>query len=267
MLSEQPLEIEVEISRANGEFLQLARRVNRECHRLIYRTDVRNRDIQGMLVAGLFLRALQHYQATIILLEKGLVASGKVTLRAALESVFAIRSVAASEEDCTAYINDDLVRRLELMQAARKYDYAILAQLREAATEEVVAELKSRIQAAGAKKLNPEKLSQSANLHPLYHSVYALLSSAAHSGVRDLNDYFVFEGTEGGERVKEINYAPSLDEIPDLLLTAMDFILLATDAVCRQFENVEFADLRRDLAATIEAQIDSRNELLREGEA
>lgn len=51
---------EAEISRSNHDAFDLARRINRECHSLIFnKVEVHNRDGQSMVVVALFLRALQ----------------------------------------------------------------------------------------------------------------------------------------------------------------------------------------------------------------
>lgn len=242
------LPYEAEISRTNGEALNLARRINRECHSLIVNnTDIRNRDGQSMLVAALFLRVLQHFQAGILLLSKGLIASGKVAIRAELEAVFAVRAVAANETNMRAFVNDDLHERLQLIKKAREHhDYPILQRLREAISDADFVQLKERVRLANAtKKVTTAELSKQAELHYLYVSAYRILSRAAHSGVRELEAYLI---TRPDGEVGEIDYAPELDEVRDMLLTACDFILLGSDAVCRQFEISTFADTRRDLS-------------------
>lgn len=243
--------LETKILDINGKAFSLARRINRECHSLIFnKVEVHNGDGQAMLVAALFLRALQHYQAGILLLAKGLVASGKVAIRAELEAVFAVRAVAADEAHFRAFVNDDLRERLDLIKKARKHhDYAILQRLREAVSDEDFAKLSDQVKRAGAsKKVTTKCLSEQAGLHDLYVSAYAILSRAAHSGVRELDAYLLV-GTHG--EVQEIDYATGLDEVADNLMTASDFVLLGADAVCRQFEITSFDATRGELSKAI----------------
>ncbi|MBA3447756.1 MAG: hypothetical protein H0T56_09135 [Pseudaminobacter sp.] len=256
------LPFEAEIALTNGETFSLARRINQECHSLIFsNAEVRNRDGQSMLVATLFLRALQHFQAGILLLGKGLVASGKVAIRAELEAVFAVRAIAADEANFRAFVNDDLRERLELIKKARKYDYPILQRLREAISDKDFARLEDQVKRAGAaKKVTTAALSEQAELHHLYVSAYSILSRAAHSGVRELDAYLV-SGLNG--EVREIDYAPELDDVTDMLLTACDFILLGSDAVCHQFEITSFADMRRELSQAIVNMESSREDPIR----
>ncbi|PZV37078.1 DUF5677 domain-containing protein [Mesorhizobium kowhaii] len=252
------LPFETEVSRTNGMAFNLARRINRECHSLIFNNaEVRNRDGQSMLVAALFLRVLQ-FQAGILLLGKGLVASGKVAIRAELEAVFAVRAIAANEANFRAFVNDDLRERLDLIKKARKYDYPILLRLREAISDEDFAQLKKQVEGAGAtKKVTTAALSEQAELHHLYVSAYSILSRAAHSGVRELDAHLIV-GPNG--EVQEIDYAPELDGVKDMLLTACDFILLGSDAVCHQFEISSFADMRRELSKVMADMESSRQD-------
>ena len=248
------LPYEAEISRTNAEALNLARRINRECHSLIFKADVRNRDGQSILVAALFLRVLQHFQAGILLLSKGLIASGKVAIRAELEAVFAVRAIAADENNSRAFVNDDLRERLELIKKARRYDYPILQRLKEEVSDEDFAQLSDRVKIAGAtKKVTTADLSEQAELHYLYVSAYRILSRAAHSGVREIDAYLISD--PGGE-VREIDYAPELRDVTDMLLTACDFILLGSEAVCLRFNISTFADIRREFSTAM-AELES----------
>ncbi|RWG78560.1 DUF5677 domain-containing protein [Mesorhizobium sp.] len=253
-LSEEPLPLEAEIVRAHREVFALARRVNRECHKLIFGTDVRNRDGKAMLVASLFLRALQHYQSAVWLLQKGMIAAAKAAIRIELEAVFAVRAIAVSEENYRAYVNDDLLQRYKLMNKARMNDYPALGALRDSIGDgKQIGELKQKIADAGIKPILTEEWSKRAEMHDVYLSVYALLSYAIHSNVRELDAYLTL-GPDS--EVQEIEYAPSLDEIPDLVLIAADFIVMGSAAVERQFE-INFADLRHELSAAIQAGMDT----------
>lgn len=245
-----------EISRENIEILDLARRVNRECHSLVFGADIRNRDGQAMVVAALFLRALQHFQAAILLLSRGMIASGKVAIRAELEAVFATRAIAADEMNFRAFVNDDLRQRLYLIKASRKYEYPIMQRLRQEITEEEFSRLEEEVKMAGAlSKVTISDLSRQAQLHDLYVSIYPVLSTAAHSGIKELDTYFVL-GSDGA--VEEIEYAPEREGAGDYLTTACDFILLGTDAICHQFEIANFNDVRRELSAVVASTARSR---------
>jgi hypothetical protein len=244
------LAIESALLSANDAVFDLARQMNRECHSLIFnRVEVPGNDGQAILVVTLFLRALQHFQASILLLRKGLVAAGKVIIRAELEAIFALRAVASDEVNFRAFVSADMRERLNLIKKSRQYEYPILKMLREAISDDEISQLEAEVQQAGvAKKLTVRELSEQAKLHELYVSVYPILSRAAHSGVRELEAYLI---TDSDGEVSEIEYSPDLDDVVDLLLTACDFILLGADTICRQFEIENLANVSCDLSAAI----------------
>ena len=88
-------------------------------------------------------------------------------------------------------------------------------------------------------------------MHEWYTTVYYLLSKAARTNVRDLEVYIFLDDT--GE-LNGLQYAPSAEETPNLILTAGHCILIAADAVARVFEVDSHAKMR-DHLAFVEANI------------
>ena len=225
--------LEAGINKAHAALFERTRQINRDCHELLYAADIRSRDVQHLLVAPLFARALEHYQAALILLGMALIAPAKVVLRATLESVFTTRAVAADEKALRAFINADLLQRLKMMNKAKQHDYTNLEELREAITPELIESLKEQIETSGAKPLKVEDKSKLAGMHDWYITTYTLLSNATHTNVRELEPYLSLD--EAGE-VRNLTYAPSNEEIHYLVLTAAHCILLGADAFAGTFE-------------------------------
>jgi hypothetical protein len=247
--------LESAINRAYDRFLKRARQVNRDCHELIFAAAIHNRDPKDMLCATLFVRVLEHYQATLILLGTGLIGQAKVALRATIESVFATRAVAIDKEAWRAFINDDLFQRRKLIRRARQHDHINLEGLRKAITPDFVESLEQQIRDSGAKPLKTEDLSKLAGMHDWYTTHYALLSKATHTNVRELEDYLSLD--ESGE-FRDLRYAPSMEEILHLILTAAHVVLVAADAAAGVFE-IDFQAKMRDHLAFIEAGIATLN--------
>ncbi len=188
-LTDRRCTLELNIGRAHGRFFTRARQINRDCHELLFAAPIHNRDLQEILSATLFTRALEHYQATLILLSTGLVAPAKVTLRALLECVLTTRAVAADPDALRAFINDDLLQRRKLIRRAQQHDHPNLQELRQALSSDVIEGLEQQIEDLGAKSLKTEELSKLADMHDWYTTNYALLSKATHSNVRQLEAY------------------------------------------------------------------------------
>lgn len=181
----------------------------------------------------------------------------KVTLRATLECVFTTRAVAADKDTLRAFIIDDLRQRQKLIRRAQQYDHMNLQELCEAVTPDLVERLERQIRDSGAKRqLTTEELSKQAGMHDWYTTHYALLSKATHTNVRQLDAYFSLD--ESGD-IRGLTYAPSMEEIPHLILTAAHCILLAADAAAAVFE-IDFQAKMRDHLAFIEAGIGTLNQ-------
>jgi Family of unknown function (DUF5677) len=254
-LTDRRCTLESNIGRAHGRFFTRARQINRDCHELLFAAPIHNRDSQEILSATLFTRALEHYQATLILLSTGLVAPAKVTLRALLECVLTTRTVAADPDALRAFINDDLLQRRKLIRRAQQHDHPNLQELRQALSSDVIEGLEQQIEDSGAKSLKTEELSKLADMHDWYTTNYALLSKATHSNVRQLEAYLSLD--ESGE-IRGFTYAPSIEEIPQLVLTAAHCILLAAEALAGTFE-IDFGDKISEHRRYVEAGFESLN--------
>jgi Family of unknown function (DUF5677) len=255
-LSERFGTVEANIRRVHGSLLARARQINRDCHELLFAAEIHNRDPEEILCATLFTRALEHYQATLILLGMGLVAPAKVTLRATLEAIFTTQAVAADKDALRAFINDDLFQRRKLIRRAQQHDHSNLEKLREALTPDFVDRLEQQIRDSGAKPLKTEDLSKLAGMYDWYTTHNALLSKATHTNVRQLEAYLSLDESNG---LRGLTYAPSMEEIPHLILTAAHCILLGADAVAGVLE-INFQTKMHDHLAFVEAGIRTLNE-------
>lgn len=226
---------------SKGDLFSHAYQINRDCHRLLFSTKPHNKDGQELLVAAAFIRALEHFQASLLLLRNGLVAPGKVEIRATLEAIFTTRALAVNEGAVEAFIKDDLYQRRKLINKAQSSDDINFEDLKNSVTDEMIKALNNEIKKFGVTHLSTEDLSRLAGMHRWYLTAYTLLSKAVHTHVRDLECYMVSD-QEG--QIRSFLYAPSIEDIPELLLTASHYILIGGDAVAKTF-NLEFPSLEK----------------------
>ncbi|WP_378074786.1 DUF5677 domain-containing protein [Chelativorans intermedius] len=232
-LTHRSSELEGEINTAHHRLFACARHINHDCHELLFSADIRNRDIRAIIVATLFMRLLEHYQAVIVLLNRGMIAPARAALRALVETTFKMRAVATERSAPKAFIAEDLVARKKLINKARNNEYPNLEETRKAISDELVRELEQEILATGAKTLSTEEWSRRADMHDWYITNYALLSKAVHTQVRDLEAYLrIGESCE----IEEFHYAPGMDDIPLLILTAAHCLLIGASAFDGEFE-------------------------------
>jgi Family of unknown function (DUF5677) len=226
-------ELETGLRAAHESLFARATQVNRDCHELLFGADIHNRAVREILVATLFTRVLEHYQAAILLLGMGVIAPAKVAIRSALEAVFATRAVADHDDALRAFIDDDLLQRRRLIRGAQVHDHTNLQELRGSLTDAIIRDLEDEIRSSGVEALTTKRLSEFAGMYDWYTTAYAILSKATHTHVRELDKYLVFEDSGA---IRSIKYAPSGEEIPDLLLTVGQAVLFAAGAFCRVFE-------------------------------
>lgn len=232
-LTDRSNQLEADIYESYENLFAGARQINHDCHDLLFSADIHNHDHHAVIVATLFIRALEHYQATIILLGRGVIAAARVTLRALVETTFKIRAIATNPDALDVFINEDLVHRLKLINKARNNAHPNLEETRTAITDGDVKELKQEIQRRGAKSLKTEEWSELSGMHDWYTTNYALLSKAVHTQVRELEAYLKLG--ESGE-IQKLHYAPSMNEIPLLILTAAHCLLIGASAFDKTFE-------------------------------
>lgn len=220
-----------------GSSFGMARRINQDLHELIFSADVKNRDGEAIILATLFLRALEHYQGCIILLENGVVPSARVTIRALMEATFRLCAIVKHDGLYKYFIKEDLLYRREIANKIRNNRYEFLHDAQDAISVEALERLESEISINHPKKFSIEELSRLAGMHDWYIGVYSLLSKAVHTQIRELEEYIGFD--ENGD-IREIKYAPQLHEIPTLILASSELILFAAFAFDRRF-NTGFA--------------------------
>ncbi|MCX5516515.1 hypothetical protein C3941_18755 [Kaistia algarum] len=244
--------------------LGLARRINRDLHDMLFKADVRNRDDEAIILVTLFLRALEHYQGVVILLENGVVPSARVTVRALMETTFRLRAIVGVADLYKKFILEDMLYRREIANKIRNNSYDFLRDAQNAITDEAFERLKNDIKRLNPKKFHIEELSRLAGMHEWYVGVYSLLSKAVHTQIRELEEYVEID--ENGQ-IKELRYAPQLQEISNLVLTASELILSAAFAFEERFQTgfaPKLEDHRKNLTAAFEShgatEVEARND-------
>lgn len=187
-----------------------------------------NQSEKQLLVSLLFARCLDHFQASVLLLEYGMVAAAKAVLRALCEAMFAACAISRNESAARSYVDDDLRQRQKMQNKALNSTGRELAVIRTSATPQMRADLRDQITASGAKELKTEDLARMGGLHDWYLSVYTMLSHAVHSNIRDLGKHFVY-GVDGS--LKTLTLGPSDRETGRLLAVGALGVLNARGAL------------------------------------
>lgn len=226
-LSSKIHELELEIQAQHADLFSRAKEINSDCHEILFSANVRRSDGRSIIAFTLFMRVLEHYQATVLALGRGMIAASRVSLRALVESVFKLSAIGEKEDAFKLFIAEDSAFRRRIIKKIQGNSHPVLNEAREAITSELVCEIEQKIHSTNARALSTEEWSKLAGMHDWYLTCYPSLSKATHTQVRDLETYL--KVGEAGE-IKEFLYAPGLDEIPFLVLNAAYLVLVGASA-------------------------------------
>jgi hypothetical protein len=200
----------------------IAARMNRHCHSVASILRIANSNGQHVICSALFVRALEFFQSSLVLIERGLSNPAKVMLRSFLETTFTIRAIAADVEVMRRYVAADEFERLRALRKVRQnpsaFEAALLDRNREE-LDELIDNLEKDDNVHRGLKIPVHELAQKAELIDTYDTAYGYLSSTVHSAVRDLEQYLELDAD--GE-VHQMRWGPDGSDTAKLLITAIE---------------------------------------------
>ena len=229
-----------EFRKRHGSLLNRCEQLNRDAHSLLYSIEVHTKDGREIIVACLFMRAVEFYQAAILLLEKGMQTSAKGNVRSLLESVFILRAVAKCDKMLKAYIDNNEIQRLKTVKKILNNPNP-----NEVYQREDLHKIKDEIQRKGVRDTKIKKFSEHADMYDYwYEDIYSLwLSPATHSSVHDLERNL---RSNDQQPISGLQYGPEDSKADQLLAHASYCLLLGFFAVANVFEcnSKKSSDLR-----------------------
>lgn len=222
-----------ENKRKHVELFFQAEKINSDCYFLLQRVELDRRNPRKVLVACLFPRCLEFFQAVFHHAERGMPNSARVMLRALIESLFILSAVANDDEALDQYILNDELQRVKMINKAIATKDPSLAAFRTEQSLALKEELEKKIKEKNIKKLSTEEMARRAGLHDWYLTVYAETSRAVHGSVRDMEQYLVLD--KDGE-VKSIQFRPDDREVPVILATAGQAINLGLEQFAKTLD-------------------------------
>lgn len=230
-----------EIRAKHNKYFELAYETNELCQSSMFELEPHSKHLQELLVASLFLRAISGYQATILLAERGMMSESRVMARTMLETVFSLCAIQKEPKLASDYAREDQHNRLKFLNKYKALHGGNLpADITPNELIELENELKQDIGKNQSKVRSTEQWAEKAGMHDWYLSAYAMLSMSVHTKVRDLEDYMI---RDAKEEVREFQWGPSDIGIQEVLMTAIEAMLVALNAAAMVF--------RKDKAAAI----------------
>jgi hypothetical protein len=233
-------EIATWVARIRGDhaaFFSLVDEINTHCQEAMYKLAPHSKLMQEILVATLFMRALSNFQGAIVLAERGMMSQSRVMERTAIEGLFILCAISRDEKYAKEFISDDHRERLAFLDKFRKFHGGKLPDDVDAKEVEALeAELKEEVKAGEIRKKSTEQWAKDADMHNWYLSVYAVLSQSVHSKVKDLESYLV---RDQNEEVVDLQWGPTDAGIENVLMTAVQSMLIALKCTARVFGGID----------------------------
>lgn len=220
----------------NKRIFQLCETLNRYSHSIMWKIKVTNEYLPKILSACAYVRVMSNFQSIIILAEYGLINEAKIILRSLVEGMVLMVAITKEKEYSQKIVEQDILEREKTCKAIRRNIITGIHKLKEPTLDEIekqIEELKIEIKEKGIKKIYKRDLSIAAGLESYYDTIYHLLSGTVHINPRDLEQYL--DLTEE-RKIREIKWGPEIEEIEDILLSAMEIMVSVLESISNMFE-------------------------------
>ncbi len=190
--------------------------LNKLLTRSQYELTIQPESPRELTCAALFVRAVGHCQAVLILLERGMAPSARAMLRCALEGLFNLAACASDSKVALSFIDADPVdRKRRAKYLGQVQDPAARSRLENDELEAIFQQLQIKIDEVDAHALKARDMARRAGLEDMYLTAYAMLSGAVHSSAGDVDGHY---RTDKSGRVLELITAPAVDDLGCLYL-------------------------------------------------
>lgn len=187
------------------DIFDFAKDLNRFCMQFMQDQKVEWEDKQKYLIKILYLRILENYQATLLLLERGILPPSKVLTRAMLETVFILGGLYNKPELIQCYFDQHEEGTKRNLKAALKFKNEQLRKhVKEQNIEGHYVKKKKDLKGKELNILTPKQWAIAADLEDFYNLYYTLYSNAIHSNLSSLNDH-----VDESEKERNLAFGPS----------------------------------------------------------
>jgi hypothetical protein len=219
----------------NRDWFGLCEELNRLAQTGMLDLEPRKTDEQQLLVVLLLSRVISHFQAIILLAERGMVVESRSLLRGMLDASFALVALAKHVELLKAFVHDDLHQRLKLVNSMMSLPRTIKKRHGTGTKklQKLAADINAEIEKEGAKPLTSEYLAQKAGMTAHYNTLFILLSSSTHSRVRDMERHLELDAEKN---IEGLMWGPDVKDVDSLLIPAIENLFICVRAANDLFD-------------------------------
>lgn len=217
------------------EWFQLADQLNQEGMKLLFSAQPSHGNNKEFVAALLFGRALQAFQGSVLLSERGMGAEARTLVRNCAEAAIALGNVALSETFLDELIADYDKHRLTIANVFLN-DPDCMSELPAPQLDKlrgVADAINAQYHPNRPKDINWATAASEAGMTALYNTVYRGISGdAAHVTIDALTRHIK---SDADNNVEHLTFRPSSDDLADTLSAGASAILHAMEALGRIF--------------------------------
>jgi len=225
----------------NEKWFSLSERCSNLGQQVLLSIKVGNNDFQRILVSLWFNRLLSHFQAIVLLMERGMLYEAQILLRTLVEVSFSLVAVAENPELSQDFLKDDKVQQLKALNTYMNLPKHLRTQDEKQASDicKLIDDLKCEICKNKYKELKTEYIAQKAAMTDYYNTIYASLCSTVHSRIRDLESHLLLNKDND---IQQLTWGPDVSGLDSVLLAANETFIVSTKRVLQLFDLQQFAD-------------------------
>ena len=218
----------------NKEWFELSDGLNIFSQKLMLALAPSKDDEPKLLTTLLFSRVLSHFQGTLLLTERGMIAEARSLLRGMLDATFALVALCKHPDLIKDFVNDDVYQRLKLVNCCKSLPKKTKRTIRATNRQlnNLENELKNEIEKKKIKPLTSEFLAQKAGMLGFYNTLFVMLSASTHSRARDMERHLVI-GTN--DALEELKWGPDVKHLDEIISAACECQFNATRSVAECF--------------------------------
>ena len=218
-------------------FSQLAR-IEDHARFLLGQFRLDKEDVQGILIAGYFSRAIDNAHASVVVAERGLTIQGRILSRAALESQFSLRAC-LSGEFCEKLVAADITKRKKMLRKMESLSkIAKVQRLDEMLASDKIKKFENEALNLNAPDIPIAEIAKAGGCQDLYLGIYTTLSAAVHSTVYDIERALVV--SDDG-RVLALTAGPNMAEAAGVFVGGIE-VLLDVSMAAAAYLDMDFMD-------------------------
>jgi|WetSurMetagenome_2_1015567.scaffolds.fasta_scaffold122575_2 hypothetical protein len=206
------------------DYFAFAISLNKFAHERKYTYSCNSRDGLLCYTNCLFLKVLNFYQASIILIEHGLPHEAIALSRCMCDPLYILKIFMDDPEFAKKYDKSRMYNTLKYIHIIKKNSHPVFKIARESITESTLDELKRELINFKPGEFKIEGLAIRAGMKPHYDTMFRIASDEVHSPSNAIAKYAKFD--EAGE-ISEFSWGPSDNEADRILISITDMLLKA----------------------------------------